>query len=102
MVEDHNAIAYFKFPDTGADLGYDSGGFMAVNAGGSEEIVLDLLEIGVANAAGFHAHQDFTGADSRSGYILNGDDGSAFVYGGGHGRRNSVRRLDSVRSCSQQ
>jgi hypothetical protein len=102
MVEDRHAIADLKIANTGADLGYDSSGLMAVDTGGSEEIVLDLFEIGVTNAAGFHAHEDLTRADSRSGYILNGDDRSAFVYGGGHGRRNRGRRLDRVRSCSQQ
>ena len=38
---------------------------MPKNAGRSQQIVFDLLQIGVADAARLHAHQDFPWADAR-------------------------------------
>ena len=40
-----------------------AGRLMPVDSGRREQVVFDLLEIGVADAAGFHANQDFAGAD---------------------------------------
>ena len=40
-----------------------AGGLMAVDSGRRQQIVFDFLEIGVADAAGFHPNQNLAGAN---------------------------------------
>ena len=63
MVEDDDAVAGLEFRDVGAHVRDHARGLMAVNARRGEQVVFDLLEIGVADAAGFHADEDFARAD---------------------------------------
>src|SRR5205807_1845371 len=92
VVEHHHVDAYFEIADAVADLRYNASGLMAVDARGSEKIVFDLLQIGVTDAAGFHAHEDLPRPDPGSGHVLNGDNGPPFVDRGAHGPGYNWRR----------
>ena len=86
MVEDDHAVAGRVIADACADGCHHAGGFMAENARRGEQIVFDFLEIGVADAAAFHANQQLAGADGRaSGLRLHRDFAVAGVDGGLHG-----------------
>ena len=92
VVEHDHAVARFEITDAIARFRNDAGDLMAVNARRSQKIVLDLLQIGVADAAGFHAHEDLAGAYPGSGHVFNSDNGSPFVHGGAHGPGYNWRR----------
>jgi len=84
VVEDHHAIANREIADTFTDLRHNARSLMTVDAWGSEKIVLDFLQIGVTDTAGFHAHEQLTRANLRSGHDFNRDDGLPLVHGGAH------------------
>src|SRR4029077_17092851 len=92
VMEDHHAVAPLEIANAFADLRHNACGLMAVDSRRSEKIVLDLLQIGVTDAAGFHAYEDLPSRYARSGHVLNGDDGSPFIHGGAHGPRYNWRR----------
>ena len=50
---------------------------VAVDAGRGQQVVFDFLEIGVADAAGFHTNEDLTRADFGRVDGVDGDDGVA-------------------------
>ena len=63
VVEDDDAVAGFELRDVGAHMRYNSGGLVAVNARRRQQVVFNFFQIGVTDAAGFHANEDFAGAD---------------------------------------
>ena len=87
--------------DALARLGYDTRGFMPVNTRRSEQVVLDLFEIGVTNSAGFDADQDFPRPDPRNRDRFHLHHAGALVDGGPH-RVNSRRLGRSAKTGSLQ
>ena len=85
-MEHNHPVTGREARDAFAHSRHHAGGLMAVNPRRSQQVVLDFLEIGVADAAGFNANQNFTGADfgHRDGFHL--DDALAFIHGGLHHR----------------
>ena len=69
---------------------------MAEDPGRREQVVLDLLEIGVTDAAAFHLNQQFAGANSGGGHLLHRYPAVAGVNRGSHGRgRGGYFRIES-------
>ena len=79
----HHAIARPELGDAAAHRGHHAGGLVPVDARRRQQIVFDLLQIGVADAASFHADQNLAGADRRRRDLLHGDDAA---------RRDTPRR----------
>ena len=78
---------------------HHSGRFMAVNARRRQQVVFDLLQIGVADAAGFHPDQDLARPDGGRGDLLDATTLCAAIYGGMHGLRvwRSVQNRQSAK-----
>ena len=53
----NHPIAYFIFGDAVADSRDRSGGLVAEDTRRRKQVVLDLFQVGMANATRFHAHQ---------------------------------------------
>ncbi len=64
-MEGEHAVAGFEFGYVRAHCGHHARGFMSIDAGRRQQIVFDLLEIGVADAASLHADQNFAAAQWR-------------------------------------
>jgi hypothetical protein len=98
MVKCDDAIAQPEAGDSGTNGGYDPGRLMAVDARRSEQVVLDFLEVCVANPAGLDANQDLAGADGWRWNPLHANHAAAAINGGVHGFRDD----ESVRIGSRQ
>ncbi len=85
VVEGHHAVAGFEFGNARAHGGHHAGGFMPINARRRQQVVFDLLEVGMADSAGFHADQNFAGPNGRSGNLFDGDDTLASINRRVHG-----------------
>ena len=85
MVERYHAVSRFVLSHPGPYCGDYSGGLVAIDARGLEEVVLDLFQIRVANTARFHTNQDFAWADRRRGNLLHRDHTLSAVHGSVHG-----------------
>lgn len=84
VMEDNDAVAGFDARDPGSDTGHYTRGLVSVNAWGSEQVVFDLLEIGMADAAGFDADKDFAGTDFGGADGIDRNEGVAAIDGGLH------------------
>jgi len=62
-VEDNDTVARFKIAYAAAHARHYAGSLVPVDPRRRQQVVLDLLQIGVADAASLHAHQQLTGAD---------------------------------------
>ena len=60
-MKDNNAVARPVFRYAFAHMRDHPRGLMPVNAGRSEQVVFDFLQIGMADAAGLDANQNLTG-----------------------------------------
>src|SRR5437870_4358674 len=74
MVEHDDAITRLKFGDISSSCRNHSSRFVTKNTRGSQKIVLDLLQVGVAHPAGLHPNEDFTGANFRRRDLIHRDD----------------------------
>src|SRR5262249_52136390 len=70
VVKDHYAIARRKAFHALSHLRHHTGGLMPVDPRRRQQIVFNLLEIGMADAAGFDAHQNLAGPDLGSRDVL--------------------------------
>ena len=68
-----------------ADLDDGAGGFVAENAGRRDGAIVDLLDVGGANAAGRDLHEQFTGTDARDRERFEAQIVHAAVNDGPHG-----------------
>ena len=98
MMERNDPIPALELSNTVAHGSHDAGGFVAVDAGGSQQIVLNLFQVGVTNSAGFDANQDLAGADGWRWDLFNANLAAAAINGGVHGFRYD----ESVRIGSRQ
>ena len=98
MMKRNHSISALELSNTDAHRGHDAGGFMSVNAGRSQQVVLDLLQIGVTDSAGFDANQDLAGTDGWRWDLFNVYHAAAAINGGMHGFRDD----ESVRIGSRQ
>src|ERR1019366_1765449 len=87
MVEGHHAVALLETGDPGTGSGHRAGGFVPVDARRLEQVVLDLLQVGMADAASFHANEDFARADPRRWNFLHLNRTLASIHGRVHGFR---------------
>jgi hypothetical protein len=49
---------------------YHSSRLMSIDARRGQKVVFDFFQIGMADATGFHAHQNLAGTDFRNRYLL--------------------------------
>jgi hypothetical protein len=61
---------------------------MSIDSGRGEQIVFDLLEVGVADTTGFDAHEDLAAPNVRRWHRLHGDFAFAKIHGSLHLLRN--------------
>jgi hypothetical protein len=86
VVKQANSIARGKLLNTLTDFGDDARRLMPIDTGCRQQVMLDLLEIGMADAADFNAHQDLARPDFRHADLLNGDPPVALVDSRAHRR----------------
>ena len=67
-----------------SDRGDHARRLMPENPRRREQVVLDLLEIGVADPAAFHPDQQFSGPDGGRGYRFHRNRAVAGIHGGLH------------------
>ena len=76
---------------------------MTVNPRSRQQIVLDLFQIGVTDAAGLDADQHFAGTDLRRRNTFDVDGLLTQIHGGLHRcRHGSLGRGYQLRNCSFQ
>jgi len=88
VVEDHDAVANAKFGDILAGGDYYPGSFMAEDARRGVGSGSNFLQIGAADTACVHSHQDFARPNGRDWDRLQPDIVYAMVNSRGHGCRN--------------
>ena len=98
MVKCHNAITRAELVDARTDFGHHAGGFVPINSRRFEQVVLDLLQIGIADSTGLHPHQDLAGADLGRRNLFHVNDARAAINGGVHGIGNG----DPLRTGNRQ
>jgi hypothetical protein len=96
MVKGDNPISPLKPGHTATDCGHDPSGFLAVDSGRRQQIVLDLFQIRVTDPAGLHTDQNFAGTYDRSGNLLDFDHAVPAIDRGVHHFRDvEVARIGS-------
>jgi hypothetical protein len=93
VVKHYHAIAGRKSIHLLPGAHYHSSGLMSIDAWRGQKVVFDLLQIRVADATSFHAHQYLARADFGDRHLLDGDDTLALVYSRVHGRRDTPVRI---------
>ncbi len=90
VMEDDDAIAGGESPHAAADGRHYARRLMSKDARRREQVVFDLLEIGVADPAALHADQQFARSDGRRRHLLHRHHAVAGIDRGAHcnGRRN--------------
>jgi len=69
------------FRDAGAHRRHNSGGFVPVHPRRRQQVVLDLLEVGVTDATSFHPYQNLATPDGGRGDLLDADHALAAIDG---------------------
>jgi hypothetical protein len=92
VVKNNDAIARRVFCDPIADSRDYTGSLVAVDARGRKEVVLDFLEIGVADAAALDPDQDFAAPDKRGFDGFDRDSAWATIHGRSHDARYCIIR----------
>jgi hypothetical protein len=82
VMEHNDAISRGVALDAGPDGGDNTSGLMPVDTRSRKQVEGDLLQIGMADSAGFHANEDLTRADFGNRNGLDADDARPFVDGG--------------------
>ena len=80
VVEQADAITFGKPGDFITDANDSAGRLMSVDSRRRQEIMLDFLEVRMADAAGFNAYKDFAGTGLWNGNLLKGDSLLSRVY----------------------
>ena len=70
MMMQRHPLPDLELPDAGAGADDGAGGFMAKNARRRHGAILDLLDVGRADAADGHPDQQFSRPDPRHGHGL--------------------------------
>ena len=68
---------------------------MTIDARRRQKVVFDLFQVGVTDAASFHADQNLARTDFRDGYLFHGNNTPAFVHSGVHSGRDGPVRIGS-------
>src|SRR3954447_11179375 len=87
MMKRNYPVSALELSNTAAHSSHHSRSFMPIYAGRSEQVILDLLQVGVTDAAGLHANQDFPRADGWRRNLFNADHAATPVDRGVHGFR---------------
>src|ERR1039458_3325503 len=95
MVEGHHAVTRPEARDPGADRSHRAGGLVPEDARRLEQVVLDLLQVRITDAASFHPNEDFARADSRRRNFLHLNRTLASIHGRVHGLRYGAHLLAS-------
>src|SRR3989442_6551975 len=96
----HHAVAELPLRHVAAS-GYDSAGhFVAQNLGRWDVGVVNLLDVGAANAAGGDFDQDFAVGHFRDGDFLDADDSLFAVDTGAHGLGDGAQRFYGLERCT--
>jgi hypothetical protein len=90
VMENDNPIPGLILGDAIPGSGDHPGRFMAVDARRRKQIVLNLFEIGVADAAGFHPYEDFIRRNGRRLDVLHRNPPAPGIDGGPHVLRYSL------------
>jgi hypothetical protein len=85
MKGDHS-IAWLEARDAGSGCDHDTGGFVTVDSGRIEQVVLDLFKVGVADAASLDPHEEFTPPDGGRGNLFDAHYTLPAIDRGVHGR----------------
>src|SRR2546425_10488029 len=95
----HHAVAELPLRHAAAS-GYDSAGhFVAQNLGRWDVGVVNLLDVGAANAAGGDFDQDFAVGDFGNGDFLNTDDSLFAVDTSAHSLGDGTKRFHGFQCC---
>ena len=92
MVKGDNTVSGSERLNPGSNRHYLSGRLMPVDTGRGQQVVLDLLEVGVADAAALHSHQKFARSNDGYGDRLDAHSAVALVDGSVHGVTGGARR----------
>ena len=84
VVKHHHPVAGMKARDAGAHRRDHAGGFVAVNPGRLQQVIGDLLQIRVADAARLHADQDLPRTNLRDGNRFHFHASGAAIHRGLH------------------
>src|SRR5208283_1589636 len=84
VMEGHHAVPRAKLLDLGPHAGHHARRLMAENAWRHQQVVLDLLQVRMADAAGLHPNQDFAWPDFGRGNFLDLHQALSAVHGGMH------------------
>src|SRR5207245_505587 len=87
MVDD-DAVALTKARDAGGARGNGAGNLVAEDPRPVEQALLDLLDVGDADAAHLDANEDLAGIERRHRDVLDGEGSLLAIDGGAHGWRS--------------
>ncbi len=93
-MEENHAIAGRVFRHSLADGNDDTGRFVTIDTRRRKQVVLDLLEIGMTDAAGFHANKQLARPDDRRVDALDSDLAVSGINGCPHGARYWLTRRE--------
>ena len=85
MMKRNHPIARRELSNSAARRDHDARGFMSVNAGRGQQVVLDLFQIGVTDTTRLYANQDLAGADRWRWDLFNANHAAAAVDRRVHG-----------------
>ncbi len=88
-MEHQNSVADLEIRNFLADCRNFAGCLVSIYPRGSQQIVFDLLQIGMTNTAAMNLDEDFSRSDVRHRNRLNPDSALADVYGCLHGLRQT-------------
>src|SRR5262249_16925072 len=91
VMERNHPVAGTETRNFGANRCDHACGLVPINPRRSQQVMLDLLEVGVANATRFDPDQEFAWTDLRSRYFFDSDYAFAAIDGGVHGWRHRVQ-----------
>ena len=89
-MENDNSVAGLKIAHTRAHRGNHAGSLVSKNARRGMRAGGDFLQIGAADSAGMHPHQQFAGADLGNGNRFQANVVHAAIHRRQHGGRNRL------------
>jgi hypothetical protein len=88
VVKGYHPIAGFELGDAAADRSHHTRGFVSVYARRCQQVVFDLFQIGMADAAGLNTNEDFPRPDAGRRDLFQLDHAGAAIDRGMHGLRD--------------